>query len=148
MKLKTPTKRKMQSKGAVRTELLLTFGYIAGKIVDTQIDWKPGQIGRWNVAYLPDGKTPRIEFSLFPEGTILTLRSLNHCEVHLGLEAAALAISECAMNWVSYQAYEAGKHYIGETAALLYHRLNNYISYDPKSGLTEQERILIQRYND
>ena len=52
------------------------------------------------------------------------------------------------MNWVSYQAYEAGKHYIGETAALLYHRLNNYISYDPKSGLTEQERILIQRYND
>ena len=67
MNLKTPTKRKMQSKGAVRTELLLTFGYIAGKIVDTQIDWKPRQIGRWNVAYLPDGKTPRIEFSLFPK---------------------------------------------------------------------------------
>jgi hypothetical protein len=148
MKLKTPTKRKKQAKSAVSTELLLAFGYIAGRIVDTQIDWKPGQIGRWDVAYLPDGETPRIEFSLFPEGTIITLRSLNHSEVHLRLEAAALAISECAMNWVSYQAYEAGKHQIGETAALLYHRLHNYIWYNPKSGMTEHERILIHRYND
>jgi hypothetical protein len=148
MKLKTRTRHRKQPKSAVNTELLLAFGNIAGKIVDTQIDWKPGQIGRWDVTYLPDGKTPRIEFSLFPEGTVLTLGSLNHCEVHLGLEAAALAISECAMNWVSYQAYEGGKHHIGETAALLYHRLHNYIWYHPKSGLNEHERILIQRYND
>ncbi|HEV2402199.1 MAG TPA: hypothetical protein VGS27_35045 [Candidatus Sulfotelmatobacter sp.] len=148
MKLTRATKRKKQAAHTVSTELLLTFGYIAGKIVDTQIDWKPGQTGRWDVAYLPDGKTPRIEFSLFPEGTILTLRSLNHSEADLGLEAAALAISECAMNWVSHQAYEARMPHIGETAALLYHRLHNYIWYNPESGLTEQEKILIQRYND
>ena len=148
MKLKTPTKRKKQAKSGISTELLLAFGYIAGTIVDTQIDWKPGQIGRWNVAYLPDGETPRIEFSHFSEGTILALRSLNHSEVQLGIEAAGLAISECAMNWVSHQAYEAGKHHIGETAALLYHRLHSYTGYDPKSGLTEHERILIHRYND
>jgi hypothetical protein len=111
--MKTPTKRKEKAASAVSTEVLLAFGYVAGKIVDTQIDWRPGQTGRWDVSYLPDGKTPRILFSLFPEGTILTLRSLNHSEVHLGLEAAALAISECAMNWVSCQAYEAGKHDIG-----------------------------------
>ena len=148
MNLKTPTKRKKQAKSAVSTELLLAFGYIAGRIVDTQIDWKPGQIGRWDIAYLPDGETPRIEFSLFPEDTVLTLRSLNNSNVHLGLEAAALAISECAMNWVSYRAYEAGKHHIGEAAALLHGRLHSYIWHNPKSGLSEQEKILIHRYND
>lgn len=148
MKLTRATKRKKQATSAGSMELLLAFGHIAGKIVDTHIDWKPGQTGRWDVAYLPDGKTPRIKFSLFPEGTILTLRSLNHGNVHLGLEAAALAISECAMNWVSYQAYEAGKHSIGETAALLYHRLHSYIWHNPKSGLFEHERTLIHRYND
>lgn len=145
MKLKT---RKKNAAVEVSTELLLAFGYVAGKIVDTQIDWKPGQTGRWDVAYLPDGKTPRIKFSLFSEGTILTLRSLNHNEVRLGLEAAALAISECAMNWVSYQAYETGKHNIGEAASLLYHKLHSYIWHHPKSGLSEHERTLINRYND
>lgn len=148
MKLKTTTKGEKHAKTAVSTELLLAFGYIAGKIVDTQIDWKPGQTGRWDVAYLPDGKTPRIKFSLFPKDTILTLRSLNRSEVHLGLEAAAFAISESAMNWVSCQAYEAGKQSIGETAALLYHRLHSYIWHNPKSGLSEHERTLIHRYND
>jgi hypothetical protein len=146
--MKAPTKRKEKAASAVSTELLLAFGCVAGKIVDTQIDWKPGQVGRWDVSYLPDGKTPRIRFSLFPKSTILTLRSLNHSEVRLGLEAAALAISECAMNWVSYQAYEAGKHDIGEAAAVLHGRLHSYIWHHPKSGLSEQERILIHRYND
>ena len=148
MKPKSSTKRNEKTTTAVSTELLLAFGYMAGKIVDNHIDWKPGQVGRWDVAYLPDGETPRIQFSLFPEGTVLTLRSLNHSKVDLGLEAAALAISECAMNWVSCQAYEAGKHSIGETAALLCHRLHSYIWHNPNSGLTEHERTLIYRYND
>ena len=147
MKLKTPTKRKEKATSAVSTELVLAFGYVAGEIVDTQIDWKPGQTGRWDVAYLPDGKTPRIKFSLFPEGTVLSLRSLNHSNFHLGLEAAALAISECAMNWVSYQAYEAGKHHIGEAAALMFHRLHNHI-WSRESELTKEEMVLIYRFND
>jgi len=148
MKLMRQTGRKKQAASGITKELLVAFGYMAGKIVDTLIDWKPGQEGRWDVAYLPDGKSPRIKFSLFPDGTVLTLRSLNGNMVNLGLEAAALAISECAMNWVSYQAYEAGNHDIGKAAAQHYYRLHRYIWNDPKSGLTEDEKILIHRYND
>lgn len=146
MKPTTAVKRKKQAKSAVSTELLLAFGYVAEKIVDTQIDWEPGQDGRWDVSLLPDGKTPRIKFSLFPKGTVCTLRSLNGNAVSVGLEAAALAISECAMNWVAFQAHESGKHDIGKTASLLYQRLHNYIGY--RSGLSVDEKLLIHRYND
>ena len=146
MKLMKQTRRKKQAANGISKELLLAFGYMAGKIVDTLIDWKPGQEGRWDVAHLPDGKSPRIKFNLFPNGTVLTLRSLNGNVVNLGLEAAALAISECAMNWIAFQAYDAGEQEIGKTASLLYQRLHKYIHY--RSGLSADEKLSIWRSHD
>lgn len=93
--------RTMKGSKVIPVELIRAFGFIAGEIVDHQIEWTPGQEGRWegrwDVTFLPDG-TPRIAFSLFPPSTQLTLRSANHSVVTLGLEAAALAISQCALN--------------------------------------------------
>lgn len=139
--------KKVKGSKPIPRELTKAFGFIAGEIVDHQIEWKPGQDGRWDVTSLEDG-TPRIEFSLFPFNTQLRLRSLNGNVVTLGLEAAALAISQCAMNWTSWQAAEAKKHGVGRLAAQLYGNLCFYIHRGRKSGLTGEERLLIHRYND
>jgi hypothetical protein len=122
------------------------FGEVAGYIVDTQIKWRPGQNGRWQITYLADG-TPRIQFTGFRAGASLMLKSLNGNCVRLGLEAAALAISECAMNWTSSHAEGSGAFGSAEEASTFYLSLHRYIAGE-ESGLTHKEKNLIRWYND
>jgi hypothetical protein len=131
-------------------ELLAAFHDIAGQIIDTQIDYKPGQNGRWDIP--APKKSPsgvhQIEFSIFPADTIFTLKSANHNVVSLGLKAAALAISLVAWNWVSWQAHDAGKTAFAQQADANYRHLLQFVFHNGKSPLTPQEQMLIRQYAD
>lgn len=131
----------------ISDKVMKAFHRIAGNIIDTQIEYKPGQDGRWDVVPLPDG-TPRIKFSIFEPDTIFILRSANHNVVELGLEATALAISECAMNWVANSAEQGGHLDAAFEAGHLYAALHEYIFHVRQSRLTSEEKLLIHRYND
>lgn len=136
-----------QAKKKMSGLVLLTFAEYVNRIVESQIEWEPGQNGRWDVTYLEDG-TPRIAFSGFADGTVLALHSLNGNTVKLGLEAAALAISQCAMNWVMFHAFEQERHDIGRQADRFFHRLTSHIHHSRKSNVTSDEKRLIYRFND
>ena len=131
-------------------ELLAAFHNVAGRIIDTQIDYKPGQNGRWDIP--APKKSPsgvhQIEFSIFPEDTIFTLKSANNNVVSLGLNAAALAISLVAWNWVSWQAHDAGKAAFAQQADAIYRHLLQFVFHSGKSTVTRQEQILIRQYAD
>ncbi len=133
-----------------RNALLMAFRHVAGQIVDRQIEWTPGQNGRWDIPALQDTPSgvPQIKFSGFPAETILTLRSANHSVVKLGLDAAALAISVVAWNWVVFQSFEAGKHDYGRKAEEYFKALHYHIFRSRKSGVTKDEEISIHRYID
>jgi len=54
-------------------QLIAAFHNSAGNIVDTQIEWKPGQDGRWDIPPIKDcpADAPQIKFSGFaPETTL------------------------------------------------------------------------------
>jgi hypothetical protein len=146
------TKQKREPGWGMEYNLELAFGKIAGQIVDTQIEWQPGQNGRWYVAREGDVSTslsePRILFADFPPDTKLRLRSLNGSVVTLGLYAASLAISECAINWVAAQAAQYGNDFMSKLAAKYYEQLHYYIHRSRNSGLSNEEKQLIHRYND
>lgn len=143
--------QKMQSK-ALNSDptLLMDFRHVVGQIVDRQIEWVPGQNGRWDISpaeYSPAG-VPQIKFSGFPAETILTMRSANHNVVKLGLDAAALAISLVAWNWVIFHAFEAGRHEYGRKADEYFKKLQYHIFRSRKSGLTDADQFSIHRYID
>jgi hypothetical protein len=122
------------------------FGELAGRIVDNQIVWEPGQQGRWELAFLPNSALV-IEFHDFPDDTILTLKSLNGTTVRLGLKAAAAAISQCAMGWNENQACEAGLLEVGKRANVWFHKITQFI-HGRNGNFTHDERRFIYRYND
>jgi hypothetical protein len=131
-------------------ELLAAFHDIAGQIIDTQIGYKPGQNGRWDIP--APKKSPsgvhQIEFSIFPADTIFTLKSANHNVVSLGLKAAALAISLVAWNWVEWQAHDAGRNDIAKQANKFSCDLMYFVFRSKKPALTSEEQHLIHRYID
>jgi len=141
--MKNATQRAMRKMSGL---VLLTFAEYVNRIVESQIEWEPGQNGRWDVTCLEDG-TPRIAFSGFAEGTVLTLHSLNGNTVKLGPEAAALAISQCAMNWATFHAFEQERHDLGRQADGFFCRLTFHIFHSRKSGVTSDEKLLIFRFN-
>lgn len=126
--------------------VLLTFAEYVNRVIESEIEWEPGQNGRWDVTYLEDG-TPRIAFSGFAEGTVLTLQSLNGNRVKLGLEAAALAISQCAMTLATFHFYERERHDLGRLADGFFCRLTFHIFHSGKSGVTSDEKLLIFHFN-
>jgi hypothetical protein len=97
---------------------LAAFHHVAGHIIDSQIDYKPGQYGRWDISAPKDSSSgvSQIKFSIFRADTIFTLKSENHSVVSLGLNAAALAIGLVAWNWVEWQAHDAGRNDIAKQA--------------------------------
>lgn len=131
-------------------ELLAAFHRTAGQIIDTQIDYKPGQDGRWDIPAPKDSPSGvyQIKFSIFPADTIFTLKSDNHNVVSLGLNAAALAISLVAWNWVEWQAHDAGRNDIAKQANKFWCDLMYFVFRSKKSGLTNEEQRLIHRYID
>ena len=131
-------------------ELLAAFHHVAGQIIDTQIDYKPDQNGRWDVPAPTDSPSGlyQIKFSIFPTDTIFTLKSNNHNVVSLGLNAAALAISLVAWNWVEWQAHDAGRNEIAKQASKVWSDLMYFAFRSQKSGLTNEEKLLIHQYID
>jgi hypothetical protein len=90
----------------------------------------------------------QIKFSIFPADTIFTLKSANHNVVSLGLNAAALAISLVAWNWVEWQAHDAGKHDFAKHADAIYKQLFHVVFHRSNSPVTRQEQVLIRQYMD
>ena len=131
-------------------ELLAAFHHTAGQIIDRQIDYKPGQNGRWDIPAPKDSSSGvhQIKFSSFPADTIFTLKSNNNNVVSLGLNAAALAISLVAWNWVEWQAHDAGRKDMAKQANKFWSDLMYFVFRSKKSGLTKEEQLLIHRYID
>jgi hypothetical protein len=135
---------------ALAPELLAAFHHIAGQIIDHQIVYKPGQNGRWDIAAPKDSPSGihQIKFSIFPTDTIFTFKSANHNVVQLGLNAAALAISLCAWNWVMWSANDAGSTAAAKQAQKYYEKLHYHIFRSRHSALSEVDKRQIVRYID
>ena len=93
--------------------------------------------------WLKPPNVPVARFRNMPADSVLLMTSCNHQTVTLGAKAAALAITQCALGWLSNSPDQT----IGKEAADMCHKLTKYI-WSRKSGLTETEKILIHRYND
>jgi hypothetical protein len=132
---RTPQQRKVDA----------AFYEVAGRIIDRQIEYTPEQIGRFQMTTL-DGKVPIIQFEEFPEGSIFEMQSPNGNVVHLGLKAAAAAISYVAMNWALLQAYEAGQDGCYIAAEKCFNALGHYIFHT--RNFTKDEQAAIRRYAD
>jgi hypothetical protein len=119
-------------------------------IIDTQIEYKPGQDGHFVIQKAKDSPTatPLVKFEGFAPDSIFTLASLNRTHVELGLNASALAISSCAMCWLSSALVQEGRMEAARLALDHYHKLQHFIFKGRKSGLTQTERERIYAYND
>jgi hypothetical protein len=136
----------MGSNGDNQKNVMQNFYEVAGKLIDTQIQWTPEQQGRFDVVLLPDNKTPVVEFHQFPEGTMLRLKHPLAGSVTLGLKAAAAAISYVAMNRVIWAAHEAGKTEASQVADGYWNAIGKYIFHTRTFGKDEQ--LCIRRYAD
>jgi hypothetical protein len=132
------------------TLVFLKLYHIAGGIIDTQIRYKPGQDGRFVIQKAKESLTgtPLVKFEGFAPYTIFTLASLNRTHLELGLSASALAVSSCAMNWLSSAFVQEGRMEAARLTLDYYHKLQRFIFKGRKSGLTQTERERIYAYND
>ena len=80
------------------------------------------------------------------EQDLWTLRSGNHSVVRLRQEAANLAMSICACNWLSIKFFESGDRALAKRGHEDY--LRHLKKLNRRSGITKEEAALIFRYID
>jgi hypothetical protein len=126
----------------------LEFCDKAGAIVDERVECK--QQGRFVIQKAKDSPTctPLVKFEDYAPETILTLPLLNRIPVQLGLNAAALAISARAMSGVVLVFDQEAQMECSQLASDYHRKLQRFIFRGKKSGLADEERGEIYRYND
>ena len=80
------------------------------------------------------------------EQNLWILRSGNHSVVRLRQEAANLAMSICACNWLSIKFFESGDRALAKRGHEDY--LRHLKKLNRRSGITKEEAALIFRYID